>query len=107
MTYNTKPGFVRVFIPARNKYTRIRSQHANNPNYLIRNGMVVVPVPVAPPMPVTVQDEPTTPVTIQDKYPGTPTIMADEVVVATDPVETAPTPAKPKPANKSKTKSTK
>lgn len=107
MTYRTKPGFVRVFIPARNKYTRIRAQHANNPNYLIRNGMVVVPVPVMPPAPVTVQDEPTAPVTIQDKYPGTPTIMADEVVATADPISTATTPAKPKATSKSKTKSTK
>lgn len=46
----TKPGFTRVFIPSRNKTTRIRTGLANNPNYLERNGMVLMPDPVAPPV---------------------------------------------------------
>ena len=53
----TKPGFVRVFIPSRNKTTRIRTGLANNPNYLERNGMVLMPDPVAPPkLPPPFQD---------------------------------------------------
>lgn len=126
MTYKTKPGFVRVFIPARNKYTRIRSQHANNPNYLQRNGMVVVAEPVAPPvyeddsMKQVVEDgqlvtyfnyikehkdDPGPPSTIQDRYPSTPTIQADDVV-ASEVTSNSPatTPAKSK---RSKPKSTK
>ena len=54
-----KPGFVRVFIPARNKTILIREQHARNPNYMNRNGLVAMPtaqpIPTyTPPPPIQV-----------------------------------------------------
>jgi len=82
----TKPGFIRVFIPSRNKTTRIRSGLANNPNYLERNGMVLMPAPVAPPPPVAPTPIP----------PPAPTELYTESAEVT-PAPTKPTITKAKP----------
>lgn len=71
--YKERPGFTRVIMPNHpnkpGKTTRIRTKLANDPNYLAKNGMMLMPTPVSPviepptvqtPAPVT---EPTKPVT--------------------------------------------
>ena len=51
-----KPGFTRVFIPARNKTILVRTAHTKNQTYMMRNGLVLMPTampPAMPPKPVT------------------------------------------------------
>lgn len=55
-----RPGFVRVLVAGRDKTIQIRSQHANNPSYMQRHGLVRLPEPVAPPEPEPVAVKPTT-----------------------------------------------
>lgn len=45
-----KPGFTRVFIPARNKTIQIRTKHAQNKEYMLRNGLVLMPEAIHPAM---------------------------------------------------------
>lgn len=45
-----RPGFVRVLIPERNKTIQIRTKNANNPNYMAKHGLVVIPEPQKPPV---------------------------------------------------------
>ena len=47
-----KPGFTRVFIPARNKTILVRTAHTKNQTYMMRNGLVLMPTAM-PPKPVT------------------------------------------------------
>lgn len=53
--YKNKPGFVRVFIPAKNKTTRISERHAKDKNYMLKHGLVemedIQTPPVLPPAP--------------------------------------------------------
>lgn len=53
-----KPGFVRVFVPAKNKTIRIREHHARNQNFMIKHGLQRIEEAVAPP-PVEVKAKPT------------------------------------------------
>lgn len=48
--YKNKPGFTRVFVPAKNKTTRIRERHAKNPNYMQKHGLVAMPDIQTPPV---------------------------------------------------------
>lgn len=99
-TYRIKPGFVRVFIPERNKTTRIRAQHAKDPNYLTRNGMVLMPEPQVPTPAVTVQGELTEPV-IESGVVETALVQNFQPDYVDEPL-VIQAPAKPKPTTKSK-----
>lgn len=48
--YQQKPGFVRVWVNEKQKTTRIREQHARNPNFMIKHGLTPMPDPQTPPM---------------------------------------------------------
>jgi len=114
-----KPGFVRVFIPSRNKTTRIRKQLAYNQDYMNRNGMVLLPEPISPVAPKPVTPPVPQPLRIVIPNVDVPTFLASETksgLESAEPthdfkpdyVETTPAP-KPKQSVKKtvKTKSTK